>query len=179
MKTKSLLSAAATLGMLVGWSPALVAQSCAGVSSCQVTTTASVTVPALIALDVSGGGALALTSPGADDLETGYVQDSGPTFVVKANRAWTLSVHTTNATNWTYTGDQGGVKPISDLTWSTTASGTYDAIGGTPAPVASGARTNGASPAIFFRTLYPADFGDDRNAAGSYSSNLVFTVAAP
>jgi hypothetical protein len=154
-------------------------QTCAGVSSCQVSTTASVTVPALVKLDVSGGGAFALTSPGADDMEAGYVQDSGPTFNVKANRGWTLTVHTTNASNWTYTGDQGGVKPVSDLTWSTTANGTYAAISGTAAEVANGSRTSGASPSIFFRTLYSADLGDDRNAAGSYGMSLVFTVAAP
>ena len=167
------------LGLLLGWSPALVAQSCAAANSCQVTTTASVTVPALVSLDVSGGGALSLTPPGANDLTTGYVEDAGPTFTLKANRAWTLSVHTTNATDFTYTGTQGGVKPISDMTWSTTSGGTYAAITGTAASVTTGTKTNGASPSLFFRTLYSADFSDDRNAAGSYSMDLVFTVSAP
>jgi hypothetical protein len=175
---KKMLLSAAVLSGIVSWSP-VAAQSCAGVASCQVTTTAAVTVPALVALDVSGAGSVALTAPGADDFETGYVQDAGPSMTVKANRAWTLSVHTTNATNWTYAGDQGGVKPIGDLTWSTTANGTYAAITTSAAPVASGARTNGASPEVHFRTLYSSDFGADNNAAGSYSIALVFTVAAP
>jgi hypothetical protein len=39
------------------------AQSCSGTASCTVTSNASVSVPALVSLNVSGGGAIALTSP--------------------------------------------------------------------------------------------------------------------
>jgi len=175
---KRLLLTAAALGGIVSWSPAS-GQSCSGVASCQVTTTASVTVPALVSLDVAGAGSIPLTAPGVADLATGYVQDAGPALTVKANRAWTLSVHTTNATNWTYTGTQGGVKPIGDLNWSTTANGTYAAVTTSAASVATGARTNSSSPSIFFRTLYSANFGDPRNAAGAYDIGLVFTLSAP
>jgi len=168
---------AAALGTLTG-SP-IAAQSCAGTNSCTVTTTASVTVPALVSLSVSGGGTLSLSAPGAAELATGYVQNAGPTFTVKANRAWTLSVHTSNASNFAYTGDQGGVKPISDLTWATTSDGTFTAITGSAAQLGNGAKTNSASPSIFFRTLYPNDYGSDRVAAGAYAIDLVFTVAAP
>jgi hypothetical protein len=175
---KRLLITAAALGGIVSWSPAA-GQSCAGVASCQVNTTASVTVPALVSLDVAGAGSIPLTAPGIADLATGYVQDAGPALTVRANRGWTLSVHTSNATNWTYTGSQGGVKPIGDLTWSTTAGGSYAAIGTSAAAVATGARTSSSAPTIFFRTLYSSNVGDARNAAGAYDIALVFTLSAP
>jgi hypothetical protein len=156
------------------------AQNCAGTNSCTVTSTASVVVPALVDLTVAGAGSISLTSPAAADLATGYVQDAGPSITVKANRTWTLAVHTTAAANWTYTGTQSGVKPISDLTWSSTAAGTYSAITGTAASVVTNqARTNAGSPTIFFRTVYSSDFSSDNNAAGSYSIPLVFTLSAP
>jgi hypothetical protein len=137
-------------------------------------------VPALVELTVAGAGAISLMSPTVADLTTGYVQNAGPAITVKANRAWTLSVHTTAATNWTYTGTQGGVKPISDLTWANDATGTYAAITTTAAAIVSNqARTNAGAPTIFFRTVYSSDFSNDKNAAGSYSIPLVFTLAAP
>lgn len=172
-------AAVAALALIVTAIPAS-AQNCNGVVSCTVTSTASVTVPALVDLTVAGAGSIALTSPGVADLTTGYVQDAGPAITVKANRTWTLAVHTTAATNWAYTGTQGGVKPISDLTWSNTANGTYAAVNGTAASVVNNqARTNAGAPTIFFRTLYSSDFSADKNAAGSYSIPLVFTLSAP
>ncbi|MGQ0813492.1 MAG: hypothetical protein ACT4O1_03415 [Gemmatimonadota bacterium] len=169
----------AVLAVVVTAIPAS-AQNCSAVNSCSVNSTASVTVPALVDLTVAGAGSITLTSPTAADLTTGYVEDAGPAITVKANRTWTLAVHTTAAANWTYAGTQGGVKPISDLTWSNTAAGTYAAITGTAASVVTNqARTNAGSPTIFFRTLYSADFSNDGNAVGSYSIPLVFTLSAP
>lgn len=155
------------------------AQGCSG-SACSVTSTARLDVPALVALSVAGGGSLALTAPTVADLATGYVDDAGPAITVKANRTWSLSVHTTAVTNWAYTGTQGGVKPIGDLTWSRTTGGSYTAIGNTAAAVVTNqARTNAGAPTIFFRTLYSSDFSANKNAAGSYSIPVVFTLSAP
>jgi hypothetical protein len=177
--TKTLLLTGALASAILTAAP-LAAQSCSGTGSCNVTSTATVAVPALVALDVAGGGAIALSSPTVADLATGYVQDAGPGISVKANRTWTLAVHTTATTNFTYTGTQGGVKPISDLTWSSTAGGTYSPISNSAAAVVSNqAKTNAGAPTIFFRTLYAADFSSDRNAVGSYSIPLVFTLSAP
>jgi hypothetical protein len=155
------------------------AQTCSGTNSCTVTSNASVTIPALVDLSVSGGGTITLTAPTAAEMGS-FVADVGPTFTVKANRTWSLAVHTTAATNWTYTGTQGGVKPISDLMWSNTAGGTYAAVTGTAASVVTAqAKTNAGAPTIFFHTLYAAGYDDARNAAGSYSIPLVFTLSAP
>jgi hypothetical protein len=157
----------------------LSAQSCSGTNSCTVTANATVAVPALVSLNVSGAGNITLTSP-SDANFGSYVQDNGPTFTVKANRTWSLAVHTTAAANWVYTGTAGGVKPISDLTWSNTAGGTYAAIGTSAASIVSAqAKTNNATPTVFFRTLYPAGYDDNRNSAGSYEIPLVFTLSAP
>ena len=177
LKTTTLLAMA-----LAMTAAAAEAQTCTGntAAGCTVNTTASVTVPALVELTVAGAGAIALTAPTVSDLTTGYVEDAGPSITVKANRAWTLAVHTTAATNWTYVGTQGGVKPISDLTWSNTAAGSYAAITTSAASIVSNqARTNAGAPTIFFRTVYSSDFSSDKNAAGSYSIPLVFSLTAP
>jgi hypothetical protein len=172
-------AAVLAVAMLAATVPAS-AQNCFGVNSCTVTTQASVMIPALIDLTVAGAGNINLTAPTPADLTTGYVQDAGPAITVKANRTWSLAIHTTAATNWTYVGTQAGVKPIEDLTWSNTATGTYAPISGTAASVVSSqARTNAGAPTIFFRTVYSSDFASNANAAGAYILPLVFTLSAP
>lgn len=156
------------------------AQSCAGVGSCTLPVNASVTVPALVAMS-TGSGSITLTAPTANDLTTGHVTESSPlALTVKANRTWRLQIHTSAATNWTYAGSDAGVKPISDLEWSTSAAGTFAAVTGTAVDVVTAqARTNGANQSIYFRTLYPDDFESARNAPGTYTIPLVFTLIAP
>ena len=170
------------LALTIGSAANAQAQTCSANTSagCAVNTTARVTVPSLVQLTVAGAGNIALTAPTVADLTTGYVQDAGPAISVRSNRAWTLSVHTTAATDWTYVGSESGVKPISDLTWSNTAGGDYNAITTTAAEIVSNqARTNAGAPTIFFRTLYSSDFSAASNAAGEYSIPLVFTLTAP
>jgi hypothetical protein len=176
-----LKASAVALGLaLAAAIPANAQNSCTGTASCTASVSATLDIPALVSLQVGSSGSFALTAPAVTDITTnGYVQDAGPAITVKANRSWTLSVSTTNVTNWNYSGTQGGVKPIGDLTWSTTSGGTYNAISGTPAVLATGAKTNAGAPTIFFRTLYPNDFGDNRNAVGTYDINLTFTLTAP
>jgi hypothetical protein len=168
----------AVVGLTMFAGSRVAAQSCGGVNSCTVAVDASVTVPALVRLSL-GAGSITLTPP--TDAESGsYVQDNGPSFTVRSNRSWSLSIHTSAATDWTYTGTDGGVKPIGDLTWSATAGGTYVAVTGTAAAIVSGQpKTNGANPTIFFRTLWAAAFDDPRNAAGVFTIPLVFTLSAP
>ncbi|MGH7555886.1 MAG: hypothetical protein ACREMQ_23025 [Longimicrobiales bacterium] len=156
----------------------LTAQTCGGVNSCSVTVDASVAVPALVSLNL-GAGSITLTPPTVADFGS-FVQDNGPSFTVKANRSWSLSVHTTATTDWTYVGTAGGVKPIGDLTWSNTSTGTYVAVTNTAAAIVTNqAKTNGASPTLFFRTHWAAAFDDPRNAAGTFTIPLMFTLSAP
>jgi hypothetical protein len=177
LKTAGILAVALGLTASVAQAQSCQANSAAG---CSVNTTASVVVPAMVELTVAGAGTIALTSPDIDALTGGFVPDAGPAIAVRANRRWTLSVHTTAATEWLYSGTEGGVKPISDLTWSSTFAGTYAAMTTTAAPIVSNqARTNAGAPTIFFRTLYSSDLSANSNAAGTYSLPLVFTLTAP
>ena len=158
------------------------AQSCSANSAagCSVNNTARVTVPALVQLTVAGTGTIALTSPDFMDFTVGYVQNNGPAITVRSNRQWTLSVHTTLTTFWNYAGTENGEKPISHLTWSNTAGGTYNAITDAPVPVVENqARTNAGAPTIFFRTTWLNDLSDASNAAGDYEIPVVFSLTAP
>lgn len=179
MFVKSSVGFGVFLAMVVAAAPAS-GQSCSGLNSCNITTTASVNVPVLVDLNVAGAGAITLTSPTVADFATGYVQDAGPAITVKANRTWTLSIHTSNVTDWTYTaGGQSGVKPIGDLTWSTTAGGSYTPVTNSATNVVTAQPKGTQTPTIFFRTLYDSDFGAAKNTYGSYSIPLVFTLSAP
>jgi len=128
-----------------------------------------------------GSAATALTSPTADQVEVGAnIADAGPSFTVKANRSWSLNIKTTNASNWTYVGSNGGTKPVSDLTWSNAVAGSYVGISTTDALLTSGAgATNGAAAQVFFKTVWAAGFTQPSNAPGTYSLPVVFTLSAP
>lgn len=176
--TRSIL-AAMVLGTAVGASQAN-AQCSGNAGSCNTTNTASVTVGALVKLGMSSA-TTALTAPTADQVALGSsIDDAGPTFTIKANRSWTLKMKSGNALDWTYSGTDAGVKPITDLTWAPIAAGPYAAISTTDATVASGAAaTNTATAQAFFRTLWTADFTSPSNAPGTYSLPIVFTLSAP
>jgi hypothetical protein len=152
-------------------------ESCTGgPSGCNAVTTVQVVVPAIFSLDL-GVETLTLTPPTEDEFGS-FVENSGPAITVSANRSWAVTVQAV-AANWTYAGDHLGAKPLSDLTWSSTSGGIYEAMTQTAAVVGSGVRTTDASVPMFFRVLYPADPGDPANAAGTYTLGLVFTIAAP
>jgi hypothetical protein len=168
--------------MIVGTAVSIpAAAQCSGSDSCSTTNTASVTVGALVDLGMSSE-TTTLTAPTGADLATGYVADVGPTFVVKANQDWTMSIKAaaSNATNWTYTGTKSGVKPIGDLNWSVASNGTFAALTGSNSTVASSASSsNGTDVSLFFRTTYAASFAAANNRPGVYSLPIVFTLSAP
>jgi len=176
--TRSLL-AAVVLGTAIVASNAN-AQCSGNAGTCNTINTASVTVGALVKLGMTTT-ATALTNPTADDVDAGNVlSDAGPSFTIKANRSWTLKIKSQNATNWTYAGSNAGVKPISDLSWSTASGGTYAAISATDATFTSGAAaSNGTAAQAFFKTSWLSDFTSASNAPGTYSLPIVFTLTAP
>jgi hypothetical protein len=176
--TRSLL-AAVVLGTAIVASNAN-AQCSGNAGTCNTINTASVTVGALVKLGMTTT-ATALTNPTADDVDAGNVlSDAGPSFTIKANRSWTLKIKSQNATNWTYAGTNAGVKPISDLSWSTASGGTYAAISATDATFTSGAAaSNGTAAQAFFKTSWLNDFTSASNAPGTYSLPIVFTLTAP
>src|SRR5436853_3415553 len=135
------------------------AQCSGNAGGCLTVNTASATVNALVKLGM-GATATTLSSPTADQIDIGAtLADAGPTFTIKANRSWTLNIKTTNASNWTYVGSNGGTKPISDLTWSNAVAGTYVGMSNTDALFLSGASaSNGAPAQVFFKTVWAAGF---------------------
>src|SRR5947209_8647901 len=115
MNATRFVLAAMVLGTAIGANQAN-AQCSGNAGSCNLTNTVSATVNALVKLGMSTA-ATTLSSPTADQVEVGAnLADAGPTFTIKANRSWTLNIKTTNASNWTYVGSNGGTKPISDIT---------------------------------------------------------------
>jgi hypothetical protein len=179
MNSTRFVLAAMVLGTALGSSQAS-AQGCIGSGSCNATNTASVSVGALVKLDMSSA-TTTLTNPTADNIDAGAtLQDAGPTFTVKSNRSWTLKIKSSNAANWTYAGAGAGVKPIGDLAWATSAAGSYSAITASDVTFASGASaTNGAALSSFFRTTWSSDFSSASNVEGTYSLPIVFTLSAP
>jgi hypothetical protein len=171
--------AAMTVGSALGAIPA--AAQCSGSVSCSTTNTASVTVGALVNLEMSSS-TTSLTTPVVADLAAGFKADVGPTFVVHANQDWTMSIkaHASNPTNWSYTGTKGGVKPIGDLKWSVASNGTFAALTGSNATVASSASsTDNTAVSLFFETVYSSDYSSANNRPGVYSLPVVFTLSAP
>ncbi len=179
MRATRTLLAAMVLGTAIGASQAS-AQCSGNAGTCNTTNTASVTVGALVKLGMTTS-ATDLTNPTADDVDLGHVlADAGPTFTIKANRSWTLNIRTSNAATWTYVGLLGGVKPISDLTWSNASAGTYVGIASTDALFLSGASaSNGTAAQVFFKTVWAAGFTQPSNAPGVYSLPIVFSLSAP
>src|SRR5437762_7751603 len=122
MKATRSLLAAMVLGTAIGATQAN-AQCSGNAGTCNTTNTASVTVGALVKLDMSSA-TTALTNPTADQVDAGTAIDNpGPTFTVKANRSWTLKVKANPAVAglWDYVGSNSGQKPIGDLKWATTS----------------------------------------------------------
>jgi hypothetical protein len=179
MRATRTLLAAMVLGTAIGASQAS-AQCSGNAGTCNTMNTASVTVGALVKLDMTTT-TTALTNPTADDVAAGNtLANDGPQFTIKANRSWTLKIRSQNAASWTYVGSNAGVKPISDLAWSTSVGGTFVAITASDATFSSGASsTNGAAASAFFRTSWLSDFTSASNAPGTYSLPIVFTLTAP
>ncbi|MEO8580549.1 MAG: hypothetical protein ABI469_09885 [Gemmatimonadales bacterium] len=179
MKATRFLLASMVLGSAIGANQ-MMAQCSGNAGSCNTTNTASVSVNALVKLGMSGT-TTSLTSPTADQVEVGaIVADAGPSFTVKANRSWSLNLKTTAASNWVYVGSFAGTKPISDLTWSNAAAGTYVGISTADQLLTSGAgASNGAAAQVFFKTVWAAGFTQPSNAPGTYSLPIVFTLSAP
>jgi hypothetical protein len=176
---KATLLAAMVLATVIGATEAN-AQCSGNAGTCNTTNTAQVLVGTLVKLDMTSA-TTTLTNPTADDVAAGAViPNDGPSFTIKANRSWTLKIKSQSSSNWSYTGTDGGVKPVGDLAWSTASNGTFAAISGTDATFTSGgAASNGTVAQAFFRTTWVSDFTSVSNAPGTYKLPIVFTLSAP
>jgi hypothetical protein len=179
MKATRSILAAMVLATAIGAGKAN-AQCTSSSGSCSTNNVASVTIGALVKLDMSSA-TTTLTAPTANQVDLGTaIDDAGPTFTIKANRSWSLNVKSGRAGFWDFNAVAGTTKPIGDLTWSKVSGSGYVAITAADALVTSGASatTNGAA-AIFFRTQYNGGLADPSNAPGTYTLPVVFTLSAP
>jgi len=146
---------------------------------CTVTSTHSLTMPSLLSLTMSGftsGTSQTLAAPSdISDFNSGstiQVARTGPTFIVKANRAYKVQISAAAAT---FSG-ASYAKPSGDITWSTSANGTFVALSTTAADVDGGNATAGStSVGLFYKTTYKL-FQD---VPGTYNLDVKFTLVAP
>jgi len=153
--------------------------STAATVSCSVTSTHTLTVPSLLSLTMSGftsGTSQTLAAPTAmtdfSSSNTIQLPTTGPTFVVKANRAYRVQI---NSVTSAFTGSTYA-KPASDVAWSTSSSGSFAGLSTTPVDITGGPATTGStSVGVFYKTTY--DFLTD--VPGSYNLDVQFTLVAP
>lgn len=146
---------------------------------CTVTSTHSLTMPSLLSLTMAGftsGTSQTLAAPtDIADFSSGntiQVPTTGPTFTVKANRAYKVQISAATAS---FSGTSYA-KPAGDITWSTSASGSFVALSTTAADVDAGAATAGSSSVgLFYKTTYKLL----QDVPGTYSLDVKFTLVAP
>lgn len=161
------------------------AQSCsisstaASPAPCTVTSTHSLTMPSLLALTMSGftsGSSQTLAAPTAmSDFGAGTtatIPTTGPTFTVKANRAYKVQISAAAAT---FSGTSYA-KPAGDITWSTAAAGSFVALTTTATDVSTGGATAGSSSVGIF---YKTNFNLLQDVPGTYTLDVTFTLVAP
>lgn len=105
-------------------------------------------------------------------LNDGQVDADGPTFTVKANRAFVVQIHSASAT---FSGGSGA-KLSSNLEWKLASSvGDYTAISETPTTVYDSPTGAEFLDAIKYRLIlsFPVD------TPGTYNLPVVFTLSAP
>jgi hypothetical protein len=159
--------------------PALVqAQAtCQAQLTCNVGATASMTIPALVRLNIPST-TITLDASGLTDLSAATSITAAFSGVnVRANAGWTLTLGSADA-NWTYVGTESGVRTAGTLGFSSDAGANYTAVSG-GATVSTGARTNGATIDLIFRASFPAGYDDAANRPGAYTLPLTFTLSAP
>ena len=121
----------------------------------------------------------ALTAPTAAHYDAGFAATTGPTTAIRSNAPWVLAVSAASAV-WSATDTQTQPartsKPAEDLLWATSPGGPFAPLTISPAEIASGNASTGATAAsLFYRTLYSWDL----DTPGEYSLQLVFTISSP
>ena len=154
---------------------------CVGITSCQISPNASLTIPKVVRL-AAASSAITLTTPDftTDSLNNQATETTFSGLNVRANHPWTLNISSAAAL-WTYTpaaGASGGERVRADLEFQADCAGAWTALSGTAAPIATGAITDGAAAQVCFRTNFPNDYTNIKNRPGTYSLALTLTLAA-
>lgn len=152
-----------------------------GAVGCSLVRPASLTIPKLVRLGITGAS-ITLNTPdfATDSLNDQEVVTNSAAFVsVRSNTNWVLSVSTL-ATEWTYAGSEGGARTLAQLQLESACGlGVWGAISSSAQQVAAGGLTNGASASICVRTVFPSDYTDAANRPGVYTLPLTISLTAP
>lgn len=144
------------------------AQSCT-TAGCNVTTTASVTIPTLQKLTLSAT-TTALTAPSVDELDVTPVADNGPTVTGKANVPFSVTISAPAGFT-----TPGAAKGAGDVSWSLASNGTFTPLSSTGANVIHQITTGGNQTVnLFYQTLWRTS-----DAPGAYSLSIVYTLTEP
>jgi len=155
--------------LLLAAAPAL-AQHCSE-RACTATNTVSVHVGTVLRLGVQGSTTV-LATAGQGTLASGEGVGVGPTAVVRSNGTWRLQVSTAQDA-WTPVGGAArSDKPAGDLSISTRATDGFTSMSTTPADVARGGPTSGATLPLYYRTQFTAA----SDAPGTYSLTVRLTL---
>ena len=147
--------------LLLAAAPAL-AQHCSE-RACTATNTVSVHVGTVLRLGVQGSTMV---------LASSAVVGLGPTAVVRSNGTWRLQVSAAQDTWTPVDGAARSDKPAGDLSISTRATDGFTSMSTTPADVARGGPTSGATLPLYYRTQFTAA----SDAPGTYSLTVRLTL---
>jgi hypothetical protein len=177
------MRALATLAVCLAFAMPLHAQ-----SNCTDTGATCSTASGSLLINITIGRALfltvtpsttVLTPPTAAHYDLGFAATTGPTTAIRSNAPWVLAVSAASAV-WSATDTQTQParinKPAEDLLWATSSGGPFVPLTISPAAIASGNASTGATAAsLFYRTLYSWAL----DTPGDYSLQLVFTISSP
>jgi len=151
---------------------------CIGSPSCALSPTVSLTIPKIVRFNISSAS-ITLSTPtwATDSLSGASVTTTFAGLNIKANHAWTINISSA-ATDWTYTGTEGGVRARETLEFQPNCTGGFTQVSATPTMVLSGALANGATPNLCLATNFPADYSSTANRPGAYTLAITLTLAA-
>jgi hypothetical protein len=175
----------AMTGVSAGAQTCTINSTSTGTLTCTVATSVSLTIPTMLRLTMSNftsGTNTALTAPTLADFDdvTGLasITTAGPSFIVKANRSYTVYLKA-NAATFTHTvvnvGDPVYNKPISDVQWTKDGS-TFTTVTTSDVSVATGTAT-AASTSV--PVSYKVGYNIANDKPGAYALALTYTLSAP
>jgi hypothetical protein len=131
--------------------------------------------PALLQLTVSPTSSSYTAAATDMNVTTGLATPSVVTLTVEANRSWTVQANG-NSAFWSASAGGWTSKPVSDLVWSLTPTGTRTAMSTTAQTVTTGSPGLG-SPGVSVYMRPIAHWATDK--PGTYSMTVTFTLTTP
>jgi hypothetical protein len=185
---RAALTRVAVASFSISMTLALVTPVAAAQTSCSVTGTSgkcsptvslsspgTIVNPALLQLTVSPTSSTYTAAATDMNASNGLAAQSVVTLTVEANRSWTVHVNG-NTSVWSGSSGAWTSKPVGDLIWSLTPTGTTTAMSTTAQTLTTGSPGLGSpGVAVYMRPV--AHWTTDK--PGTYSMNVTFTLSTP